>query len=162
MRSSYEETVASLVEDAARRAPDDVALLAPSRQAISYGGLHQQVAATAGSLASLGIGRGDRVAVVLPNGPDLAAAFLATSAAAVCAPLNPAYREQEADFYLADLGARALVTTPALATPARAVAARRGIPVIEIAAPEGGPGRPLRPDRRGRRVFPAPRSTAAG
>ena len=40
----------------------------------------------------MGIGRHDRVAVVLPNGPELAVAILAVAASAACAPMNPAYR----------------------------------------------------------------------
>ena len=50
-----------------------------------------------------GIGRGDRVAIVLPNGPEMATAFLAVAAGATTAPLNPAYRADEFEFYLTDL-----------------------------------------------------------
>ncbi len=54
----------------------------------------------------MGIGRGDRVAIVLPNGPEMAASFVAIAAGATTAPLNPAYKRDEFDFYLADLNAR--------------------------------------------------------
>ena len=50
-------------------------------------------------LRGLGIGKGDRVAIVLPNGPEMAAAFLAIASASVAAPLNPGYKESEFDFY---------------------------------------------------------------
>ncbi|MDW8445146.1 MAG: hypothetical protein RML45_13470 [Acetobacteraceae bacterium] len=43
------------------------------------------------------------MAIVLPNGPEMAAAFLAVATAATTAPLNPAYREDEFAFYLEDL-----------------------------------------------------------
>lgn len=56
-------------------------------------------------LNALGLGRGDRVAIVLPNGPEMATAFVAVAAAASTAPLNPAYRADELDFYLTDIGA---------------------------------------------------------
>ena len=41
------------------------------------------------TLNELGIGRGDRVAIVLPNGPEMATAFVAVASAATAAPLNP-------------------------------------------------------------------------
>ena len=49
------------------------------------------------------------MAFVLPNGPLAASAFLSLCCGATCAPLNPAYREEEFEFYLSDLEARALV-----------------------------------------------------
>jgi len=85
------------------------ALLAPGRQVLSHEGLAAHVEATVASLNAAGIGRGDRVAIVLPNGPDAATAFLAVAAGAVAAPLNPIYREQEFEFFLDDLRAKALL-----------------------------------------------------
>mgnify|MGYP003347380203 CR=1 FL=1 len=41
-------------------------------------------------LNAMGIGRNDRVGMVLPNGPEMAAAFLAVACGATTAPLNPA------------------------------------------------------------------------
>ena len=52
-------------------------------------------------------GRNDRVAIVLDNGPEMAACFLACAAGATSAPLNPAYRAEEFEFYLTDLNAKA-------------------------------------------------------
>ena len=45
----------------------------------------------------MGIARRDRVAVVLPNGPDMAVAFLAATVWAVCVPINPTYGTEELD-----------------------------------------------------------------
>ena len=59
----------------------------------------------------------DRVALVLPNGPEMAVAFLAVSACATCAPLNPAYRQQEFEFYLEDLKPRALLIQDGIESP---------------------------------------------
>ena len=85
------------------------AIGAPGREPLDHGGLRARADATAARLNALGAGRGDRVALVLPNGPEMAAAFAAVACAATTAPLNPAYREDEFDFYLGDLGARLLV-----------------------------------------------------
>ena len=61
----------------------------------------------------------------------MASAFVSIAQAAATAPLNPAYREDEFDFYLDDLKAKALVLASGEDGPARTVAARRGVPVIE-------------------------------
>jgi len=90
-------------------------------------------------LNGAGLGRGDVLAIVLPNGPEMAAAFVALAAGAATAPLNPAYREDEFDFYLGDLNARALVVAQGQDGPARQVAHRRGLPVIELIGDPGGP-----------------------
>src|SRR6516165_6476445 len=76
---------------------------------LTYGGLRTLATKTVARLNELGIGRGDRVAIVLPNGPEMATAFVCIAAGAVTAPLNPAYRGEEFEFYLNDLRAKALV-----------------------------------------------------
>src|SRR5262249_12635007 len=86
------------------------------------------------SLNGHGIGRGDRVAIVLSNGPEMAAAFLSIGACAATAPLSPAYREEEFTFYLADLKAKALVIAEGLASPPRAAARALHIPIIDLIA----------------------------
>ncbi len=108
------------------------ALLAPGRPALDHAGLLRQIEDGMRALRRLGIRRGDRVAMVLPNGPETAAAFLAVASAASAAPLNPAYRADELDFYLGDLRARAVVT--AGDGPVVEVARARGVPVVELTA----------------------------
>lgn len=63
---------------------------------------------TSAALAARSIGTADKLAIVLPNGPEMAAAFIAAASSCVTAPLNPAYRHDEFAFYLDDLKARAL------------------------------------------------------
>jgi acyl-CoA synthetase (AMP-forming)/AMP-acid ligase II len=102
------------------------------RPTLSYGALREQCARTVSHLNRLGIGRGDRVAIVLPNGPEMAAAFLAIGCGASTAPLNPAYRAEEFTFYLTDLRAKALVILHGMASDAREVAGRLSIPVLDL------------------------------
>ncbi len=83
-------------------------------------------------LNALGIGRGDRVAIVLANGPEAATAFVCMAAGATTAPLNPSYRADEYRFYLGDLGARALVVEAGVDSPARRAARELSIPIIEL------------------------------
>lgn len=110
----------------------DPALLAPGRPTLTYDGLRGHVAAVIDGLNARGIGRNERVAIVLPNGPEMASAFLSVAAGATAAPLNPAYKEEEFDFYLGDLGAKALLVRAGDPTPARSVAQRRGIKIIDV------------------------------
>jgi acyl-CoA synthetase (AMP-forming)/AMP-acid ligase II len=119
--------------------PAATALSAPGRADLTYGGLLDQAQAVVQTLNARGIGRGDRVAIVLPNGPEMASAFLGVGAGTATAPLNPAYRADEFDFYLTDLNAKALLVERGSQSPARAVAAEHGIPVMEIAWDESDP-----------------------
>jgi acyl-CoA synthetase (AMP-forming)/AMP-acid ligase II len=82
----------------------------------------------------MGLGRGDRVAIVLANGPEMATAFVSLAAAVTTAPLNPAYRAEEFGFYLNDIGAKAILVARDEAGPAVAVAERLGIAVLRLHA----------------------------
>ncbi|MBO0902768.1 acyl--CoA ligase [Jiella sonneratiae] len=118
---------------------DDPAIGAPDRPFLSYRRLSELVEATVGTLNRLGIGRGDRVAIVLPNGPEMATAFVAVAAGASAAPLNPAYRAEELEFYLGDLGAKALILDEVGHEAAERVAAKLGIPVLRLSARPDAP-----------------------
>ena len=111
---------------------EDVAIGAPERPSLTHKGLRDLAARTVAALNTFGIGRNDRVAIVLPNGPEMAAAFIAIAAGATTAPLNPAYRSEEFDFYLSDLNAKALVMLEGMESPALAIAQAREIPVIRL------------------------------
>jgi acyl-CoA synthetase (AMP-forming)/AMP-acid ligase II len=118
-------------------ADDAPALLASGRPALTYGGLRQLAATTTKTLNALGVGRNDRVAIVLPNGPEMAAAFLAIGAAATTAPLNPAYKVEEFDFYLRDLAAKALVVDAQGHAAAEQAAKQIGIAVFRLITEKG-------------------------
>ncbi|MFZ4650280.1 MAG: AMP-binding protein, partial [Rubrivivax sp.] len=99
----------SLYDKLGAGAPEAPALSAPGRPALTYGALRALTQRTLASLNALGAGRNDRVAIVLANGPEMAACFLTAACGVTTAPLNPAYRADEFEFYLGDLGARLLV-----------------------------------------------------
>jgi acyl-CoA synthetase (AMP-forming)/AMP-acid ligase II len=122
-----------LLEHQAKRIPDAPAILAPGRAPLTYGRLYQHIHKTGHTLRAMGIGHNDRIAVVLPNGPEMAVAILAVAANASCAPMNPAYQAEELDGYFADLRPRALITQAGIESPARRTALSRGIHVIELA-----------------------------
>ncbi len=108
------------------------AIGAPERPWLTHGGLRAQMGATARTLNGLGLGRNDRIAIILPNGPEMASAFVSVAAAATTAPLNPAYRAEELDFYLSDIGAKAILVGREEQGPAIAVAEKLGIAVLRL------------------------------
>ena len=98
------------IRDILSSAPSSArAIGAPARSDVTSGELLALVDRTVISLNNLGIGRGDKLAIVLVNGPEMVAAFLACATTCTTAPLNPAYREDEFFFYLDDLKAKAAV-----------------------------------------------------
>lgn len=127
------DTITNLL---ARGRDEATAIAAPERSPLSYAALRELLRRTQIELNGFGIGRGDRVAIVLPNGPEAAAAFVSIAAAATTAPLNLAYKADEFEFYLSDLRARALVIARGVESPARTVAAQLGIPVLDL-VPDG-------------------------
>ncbi len=117
------------------------ALTAPGGVPLTFGALRTLVATTVSTLNAMGIGRNDRVGIVLPNGPEMATAFVSVASGATSAPLNPAYRADEFEFYLSDLGARALIVDAGSTSPAIEVARKLGVRIVELhARPERGAG----------------------
>ena len=105
---------------------------APATADLSYGQLRQLIINTVTQLNGWGIGRNDRVAIVLKNGPEMAASFLAVACGTTSAPLNPAYRADEFEFYLSDLKAKALIVEKGSDTPAIEVAKKLGVTLLEL------------------------------
>src|SRR5262249_37900176 len=124
------ETIVDLLRGAADQA---TAISAPETvRPLTYGELRALVDATVRDLNTLGIGRGDRVVLVVPNGPEAAAAFVCVAAGATAAPLSPGLTADEFMFNLVDLKAKALVIQEALPSAAREVAAQLGVKIIEL------------------------------
>ena len=113
---------------------------APGRPWLSGMGLRDLAQTVRTVLNGAGIGRTDRVAIVLPNGPEMATAFLAVAATCCAAPLNPAYKPDEFQFYLQDLQPAAIMLAAGDSGPARDVANRLGIPVLELRHADGPAG----------------------
>ncbi len=136
-----QQTVHQILQQQSEQSPSATAILAPGRPPLDYHLLNLHIESIAGRLQAMGIGRGDRVAIVLPNGPEMACAFLGVATTATSAPLNPSYRDSEFDFYLADLNAKALMIDEGLDSPARKVARTRGLRIIDVAhKPEDAAG----------------------
>jgi long-chain acyl-CoA synthetase len=78
---------------------------------MTYGQLQADSTACAAALAALGVRKGDRVALLLPNSPQFfVAEFGAWKAGAVCVPLNPLYSEREIASALRSMSVETVVT----------------------------------------------------
>jgi acyl-CoA synthetase (AMP-forming)/AMP-acid ligase II len=117
------------------------ALICPDDQ---FSLTHEEIASLipelAGRLRSAGVERGDRVAIVLPNGPEIVLCLFAIALlGAVAGPLNPEYTEAEYRFYLGDLAPRFVIG--ASEPPAALLAAVDHLPVLEatLARPNARP-----------------------
>jgi oxalate---CoA ligase len=137
-RMSADRTLRALI---ASGRDDAVAIAAHGAPPLSYAGLRALIDRSVGSLNDLGIGRSDRVAIVLPNGREMATAFLCVASAATSAPLNPAYKQDEFEFYLEDLKAKALIVEAGSESPALRAAEKLGVAAITLSPePQVGAG----------------------
>ncbi len=132
MHRGINNTIYGRLRAQAEHAPESPAICAPERSALNYRELLSQMDRVARFLIAKGIHRNDRVAIVLPNGSEMAVTFLGVAAAAICAPLNPVYRRSEFEFYLADLNPKVLIVQSGMNSAAIAVAEKLGISVIEL------------------------------
>ena len=120
-------TLVDYLADAARNAPDSPALLFKGAS-VSYGELDHLSDACAAAFASLGVVRGDRVGLLLPNCPQFfIAQFGAWKLGAIVAPLNPIYTEHELEGPLRDHGVETVVTLTRFYQRVKNVQPRTGV-----------------------------------
>jgi acyl-CoA synthetase (AMP-forming)/AMP-acid ligase II len=111
--------------------PSSTAIIIPEPRSspliITYAQLSQHVTSLQSRLAALGLAPQAAVSIALPNSYAFVVAFLAASwQRAIAAPLNPAYKQEEFEFYTDDLkSAIALVPRGSVAKDAAAVRAAR-------------------------------------
>jgi oxalate---CoA ligase len=110
--------------------PSSVAIASTSGTSLSYAELVTTMDAVGAGLRASGISRHDVVGIVVENGPLAATSFLAVANAAAAAPLNPAYRRAEFEYYMGDLGMKAVIVQEGVSDPAESVAADLGVAVI--------------------------------
>jgi acyl-CoA synthetase (AMP-forming)/AMP-acid ligase II len=127
-----EKRLVCLLAEQTEETAKNAALFGSGQAPLSYGGLQDFVNNTNRKLLGAGLHRGDRVALVVSNGPCAAAAFLSLAAGHICAPLNPAYRAAEFEFYLTDLKPKAIIIEALLENAAAQVASALGIPIFYL------------------------------
>ena len=112
-------------------APDAIAITAPNRPSLDYAGLRAQIERTGAALAGLGLTSKDRVAIILPNGPEMAVSFVSVASYMSAAPLNPNYKKAEYLFYLEDLKPKLVIVAQDSDNPVVEAAKDLNITVVE-------------------------------
>ncbi|MGE3537906.1 MAG: amino acid adenylation domain-containing protein [Candidatus Tectimicrobiota bacterium] len=144
--------IPALLQWQASRSPEAWAILAPQRPPLTYSTLLAGVEHMVQALRRRGLHAQDRIALVLPNGPDLAVASLGVASGAIAMPLNPAYTAPEFQFYLTRPQVKALLIQREMPSPARQIAQAQQLQILEL-APE--------PNALGLCLLPAPEIPAS-
>jgi acyl-CoA synthetase (AMP-forming)/AMP-acid ligase II/acyl carrier protein len=126
--------------------PETSAVESVGGAAFTYAQLAKQAETTRLLLRDAGVAVDDAVALVLPDGPLTAAAFVTVATAAATAPLNPTYTAAEFDFYFEQLSVRAVIVPQGAAGEAVRAAHGRNLTVLELIEHPAG-GFTLRADR---------------
>ena len=135
--------LSDILEDAARRHPERTAI-AFNNWRISYRGLRRRAGRFAAGLRALGVRRGDRVAIMLPNLPQTLISYWgALFAGASVVFVNPLYMETELTHILEDSGAKVLVVLDLLWARHRGLIAGSGVERIVVTRVSGCLGFPL-------------------
>lgn len=124
-------TLASIIARHAAIRPENPAILTSKNNVLTYGALWAQINAFGAALRANGIGPSARVALVLPDGCELAVAILATACNATAIPVNPKLTATEIETLFTRLRIDAVMTSSKVDTAARRLAARYGIRQFE-------------------------------
>lgn len=126
------DTVYQFLARLAAIQPDSIAIRYKGRKDLHYSGLLATVNYIRQTLHDLGLGRNDRIAIVTPNGPEMALTLLGVMGCATCAPLNPKYTAAEFEYYLTDLKVLAIIVHKGIQSAVRDVAEKLHIPLMEL------------------------------
>jgi long-chain acyl-CoA synthetase len=128
--------LAQILTDSVTRNPEQIAVKLDDF-ALNYGLLEQAAMRIAGMLRDHGVGRGDRVALMLPNVPHFVVAYYGIlRAGAIVVPLNVLNKRREVEYYLRDSGAKLMFVWKDFAVEADPAAAETGCESIPVAVGE--------------------------
>jgi len=116
----------------AERTPDAPALIIPGSPAITYERLWNLANTLAESLARVGVGRNDRIVLLLPEGPVLATALLGTMSAAIAVPLDVALTITELGVALHGINAAGAIALPPIPDGTRGYLSQLEMPIFEL------------------------------
>ena len=148
------QTVPEVLARWAVQTPDAPALIVPGKPPLTYAALWHAASGLATALREHGVRRQDRIVLLVPEGPDLAAAMLGTMGAAIAVPLAATTPAAELMGALDGLHATHAIVAPAVAAEQRSCLTRHGVALLTLdkdlerplAARGGGPDRVLVPE----------------
>jgi acyl-CoA synthetase (AMP-forming)/AMP-acid ligase II len=126
------QTIAETLAFWAERTPQAPALVTPGRPPITYAALWHCASGLADSLRRGGIHRNDRVMLVLPEGPHLAAALLGVMSATTAAAVSAALTAREIAAILPGLDAAAAIVPPRLPAAIAQTLSQHHVPIFEL------------------------------
>ena len=108
-----ERTLMDVMAETVRERPGHTAMIFKGNR-MTYAEMERLTNAFAAALLELGVQKGERVALVMPNCPQTVIGQIgAWKAGAIVAPMNPLYTERELEYSLVEIGAETvLVMTP--------------------------------------------------
>lgn len=125
-------TIGELIRHWATATPEAIALVSPDRKPLTYRMYGEQARYVGEFFETLDLGRGNRIAVAVPNGAEAVLCYASVCAHATAAPLNPAYTFEEFCSYLKNLSVDAVMVMRGVETAARAAAATLDLLTIEL------------------------------
>ena len=128
----FKNDIPSLLQYQAQIRPDGLAILAPGRAPLSYQELWLQVGRLSAAISMRDAAPGSRVAVALPNGPEMAVACLGAAMGFACVPLNPLDPEPELRNKLQETGVQLLVLDDSMPSALRSAALALDIRLLDI------------------------------
>ncbi|TFC87814.1 long-chain fatty acid--CoA ligase [Cryobacterium sp. TMT1-21] len=130
-------SVATIVSESARRQGGKTALIVGD-ETVSYAQLWDQVRAYAGGLRDHGVGRGDRVAILIPNVADFPRAYYAILAlGATVIPIHALLGADEIEYVLRDSGTHTVVVHAGLLAAGSRGAVQAGVHVLSVGEAQG-------------------------
>jgi acyl-CoA synthetase (AMP-forming)/AMP-acid ligase II/thioesterase domain-containing protein/acyl carrier protein len=132
------QTIHEYIRFWARHELDLPAFVGEGMPPLSYRGLVEIIDAVGTTLNGNGFGRGDRIAVLHPDGRGMAAALVAIESNATVVPMNPDSILGEFALQMRDMRVDAVAIAADMETPARAAAAELGLPLFDIQSDRQG------------------------
>jgi long-chain acyl-CoA synthetase len=109
-----DSTILDVFSRTVKQKPDHTCVIFKGSH-ISYGEMDNMSNAIASALAGMGVGKGDTVAILLPNSPEFVVSQIAAwKACAISVPLNPLYTEEELENGISQSGATVAIVYSAL------------------------------------------------
>ncbi|MEW6096037.1 MAG: long-chain fatty acid--CoA ligase [bacterium] len=103
-------SVSQILDNTAKKYPENIALIFVGRK-ITYKELSKLVNKLATALHNLGVKKGDKVALFLPNCPQFVISYYAAlKIGAIVVPTNPLYTERELEYQLNNSGSQTIIT----------------------------------------------------
>lgn len=134
LAETQQRTIYGLLSDRVRETPGHFAVMAPGRKPLTFGDLLTQVDRGVQALCELGVTRDSRIAISVPQGPEMAVMHLVAVSAGISSPINPDASKDEVVRQLRELDASVLVVPANGQTAARQAAAEAGVPVVNLRA----------------------------